>query len=819
MKFLKSLFKFTFVIGLLGAIAGAVALAVIYQNMQPDLPSAETLRDVRLQVPLRIYSRDGKLIAEYGEKRRIPLKFNDIPPLFMQAFLSAEDDRFYEHPGVDYQGLLRAAAQLALTGKRKQGGSTITMQVARNFCLSREKTYTRKLKEIFLSLHMEQVLSKEEILELYVNKIYLGNRAYGIGAAAQVYYGREVGELELAQMAMIAGLPKAPSTTNPIANPQRAIQRRNYVLSRMRELGYIDEPQYKEASNAPISASLYRANVELQAPYLAEMVRAELVERYAGDAYTNGLSVHTTVDSRLQHGADDALRSALHSYDMRHGYRGPVGHKELPETTTVESMEEWLKAIPDAAGLSPALVTGVEKKSAKVIIAGGETRQIPWDGLKWARPYESTTRTGPAPKSAADVLKVGDLIYIREAGNQEKENYWRLSQLPDIQGALVALDPNNGALLALSGGYDFYRSKFNRAFQARRQPGSGFKAFVYSAALEAGYTAASLINDAPLVVEDVSLEGAWRPENYSGKWFGPTRMRVGLYKSRNLISIRLLRAMGVKAVLEHAARFGFDTDKLPHNLSLALGSGEVSPLEMARGYAVLANGGYLIDPYFIERIEDARDGVLFQAQPPRVCDDCEPRTENEDPTKEASTEQAEPASSDEQTAPLYAPRVLSVENQYLMTSMMQDVIKRGTGVRAKSLGRNDLAGKTGTTNDQRDAWFNGFNRNLVAVVWTGFDSYEPLGRGEVGGRVALPAWIDFMRVALEGVEETGWPQPDNIVTARIDPATGKRASAGSKGAIFEVFRKDYLPEETVRVGSGGKTGNENSGESLTQELF
>ncbi len=818
MKFLKNLIKFLFFLVLIGGIAGALGLVVIYQRLQPELPSAEALRDVRLQVPLRIYSRDNHLIAEYGEKRRIPLKYDAIPQLQLLAFLSAEDDRFYEHPGVDYQGLLRAAYQLVLTGKRRQGGSTVTMQVARNFFLTREKTYTRKLKEIFLALHIERIMGKEEILELYVNKIYLGNRAYGVGAAAQVYYGRDVKDLELAQMAMIAGLPKAPSTTNPIANPERAMQRRNYVLSRMLELGHIDQAQFEQASNAPLSASVYRADVELEAPYLAEMVRADLVQRFGDEAYTNGLSIYTSIDGHLQEAADAALRSALHSYDMRHGYRGPAGHKELPEDPDSIELQAWLSDVPSAAGLETALVLKIDSNNAEVMVKGGDQRTIPWSGLKWASPYKSANRRGPVPKKTSDILKPGDLIYIRDAQDPDNKHYWRLAQIPALQGAMVALDPDDGAIRALAGGYDFYRSKFNRAVQARRQPGSGFKAFIYSAALESGYTPASLINDSPLVMQDVSLEGAWRPENYSGKWFGPTRMRVGLYKSRNLISIRLLRAIGVEFALGHAALFGFATDKLPHNLSLALGSGEVTPMEMARGYAVLANGGYLVQPYFIDRIEDAHDGLLYQATPLRVCHDCEAETSAEmtQPPVEAANVDAASAAAHE---PRYAPRVLNAENQYLMTSMMKDVIARGTGVKAKVLGRKDLAGKTGTTNDQRDAWFNGFNRRMVAVTWTGFDSYEPLGRGEVGGRVALPAWIDFMRVALDKIPEEDWPQPEGIVTARINPVTGLRARAGEQGAVYEVFRKDQIPKED-RDGLGFKGGSSNGNdESLTQELF
>lgn len=822
MKFLKKLFKYIIYLLILTGVAAAAGLAFVYQRLEPDLPSIEILRDVRLQVPLRVYSREHKLIAEFGEKRRIPLTYDEIPETVRQSFLAAEDDRFFQHPGVDYQGLLRAAVQLALTGERRQGGSTITMQVARNFFLSREKTYTRKLKEILLSLRIERELSKEEILALYLNKIYLGSRAYGIGAAAQVYYGRTVDELELPQIAMIAGLPKAPSTTNPIANPKRALERRNYVLGRMRDLGFISAQEFDRARGAPVSARLHRTTPELVAPYVAEMVRGEMVERYGEEAYTRGLNVITSLDSRLQTAASAALRSALQTYDARHGYRGVAGHMAAFPGPKQEVQLEHIRAVAGVAGLERALVLETAEKSVQVLLSDGARDEIPWDGLKWARRYIDVDNRGPGPKKSADILRPGDLIYTLRVSPQDGEPYWRLAQIPAVEGAFVSLDPVDGAVRALIGGYDFYRSKFNRVIQARRQPGSGFKAFVYSAALEAGFTPASLLNDAPLVVRNAGKDGDWRPENYSGKWFGPTRLRVGLYKSRNLISIRLLRAMGVKFVLDHTARFGFDTNKLPRNLTLALGSGEVTPLQMARGYSVLANGGYLVDPYFIERVDGSREGVLMLTEPRKVCLDCpEPVTGEFTAAKSDAPDTlgAQTETRDE-TPSRHAPRVLSVENQYLMVSMMQDVIRRGTGTRARVLGREDLAGKTGTSNDQRDAWFNGFQRSLVAIAWVGFDSFRPLGRKEVGGRVALPAWIDFMRVALKDVPEQGWDLPEGIVTVRIDPKTGKRAPAGTEGAVFEVFRKDRVPRSVSRDDFSAPAASGGSGsETLTQELF
>ncbi len=803
MKWLLKLFKFGLTLAIIGAFAGAAALAAAYYYLEPDLPDIDNLRDVRLQVPLKVLSQDGMLIGEFGEKRRNPLGFDQIPERMVQAFLSAEDANFFHHPGVDYRGLLRAGLQLALTGKKKQGGSTITMQVARNFYLSRKKTYTRKLSEIFLALRIEKELSKQEILELYLNKIYLGHRSYGVGAAARVYYGKQVDELDLAQTAMIAGLPKAPSSFNPLANPPRALERRNYVLDRMLELNFISKAEHAAASAQPITASRYAPDIEVEAPYVAEMVRAEMVERFDQDAYIGGYTVYTTLGSAEQTAANDAVRSALDAYSERHGYHGPEKRLEpLPEDPA--TLDAVLADRASVGRLRPAIVTAVEQKSATIYLGDGIADSIEWDQMKWARAFVNTDRLGPSPKKAADILQPGDLIRVKAVEievEKKKQMAWRLAQVPRAAGALVALDPDNGAIRALVGGYDFYHSKFNRVTQAKRQPGSGFKPFIYSAALENGFTPASLINDAPVVFEDPSLEGAWRPENYSGKFFGPTRLRYALTKSRNLVSIRLLRSMGVEAALQHAAKFGFDPDELPHNLSLALGSADVTPLQMATGYAVLANGGYRVEPFFIERIEQDGAGLIFEAEPRTVCMDCE-QTANSTETDSA-----------------HAPRVIDARNCYLMYSMMQDVIRQGTATKALELGRKDLAGKTGTTNDQRDAWFNGFNRHLVANAWVGFDDNGKLGRGEVGGRAALPAWMAFMRVALKDLPDEEPAMPPDMVTVRIDPNTGAKATAATEGAIFEIFREENAPDA---AGSGG----EPSGGSAplvtppaTQELF
>ena len=793
MKWFARLLKYGFILGLLGTLLATTAIIGAYYYLAPDLPAIDNLRDVRFQVPLRVYSADGRLIAEFGEKRREPLSFQQLPPALVHAFLAAEDDAFFTHPGVDLRGLLRAGVQLALTGEKRQGGSTITMQVARNFYLSSEKTYLRKLNEIFLAIKIDKALSKQDILELYLNKIYLGHRAYGVGAAAQVYYGKRIDELDLAQTAMIAGLPKAPSRYNPVTNPERALIRRNYVLGRMLELGYITPEQAREASAQPVSASLHAPDIEVEAPHIAEMSRNFMVERFGEDAYTGGYSVHTTIDSHLQAAANTALRKALDDYDQRHGYRGP--ERRLDTLPPNSDWDHLLAEQPRITNLPAGLVIALDDDAAQVYLGDAQTAQITQEGLGWARRYIDEDHRGDAPKHPGDILRVGDLIRVQRITLTDGQPGWRLAQIPAVSGALVSLSPRDGSLLALVGGYDFSLSKFNRATMAERQPGSGFKAFIYSAALEAGFTAASLINDAPVVFEDPGLEASWRPENYSGKFFGPTRLRMALTKSRNLVSIRLLRAMGISHALTHVARFGFDTSKLPHNLSLALGSGTVTPLEMARGYAVLANGGYLIKPYFVQRVE--QDGqTVYDSTPVTVCETCPQPTADTAANTGAEAPVAQAATADTAPAPPVAPRVITPENRFLMYSMMQDVITRGTGMRARVLGRKDLAGKTGTTNDQRDAWFNGYNQSLVAIAWVGFDSNAKLGHGEVGGRAALPAWVDYMRVALQGIPDVPPQMPDDMVTVRIDPETGQRASTGDPDSIFEVFRADHVPDMT-----------------------
>jgi len=845
MKNLMRVLRYSGITLLVLAVLGAVTAGGLYLYIVPRLPDTESLKDVRLQVPLRIYTHDGQLIAEYGEKRRTPVAYEDVPPMLIKAFLAAEDDRFFQHPGVDYQGLVRAAIELVKTGQKRQGGSTITMQVARNFFLSRKKTYLRKIKEIFLALKIDRELTKQQVLELYLNKIYLGHRAYGVAAAAQVYYGRPLDKLSIGEMAMIAGLPKAPSRYNPITNPERARVRRNYVLGRMHALGFIDDAVYRKARAEDDSAHLHAPAMKVHAPYIAEMVRSEMVQRFGGAAYSDGYKVVTTLESSRQRDARHALRQALIGYDRRHGYRGPERHVDLKGIATAGDQHQLLKDIPVVGGLRPALVLSVEDRSAWLRLGDGSLVQLDWDGLSWARPYVSANRRGAAPKHAADVLKPGDLVRV----SQGSDGHWQLAEVPKVQGALVSLRPDDGSIVALVGGFDYYRSKFNRATQARRQPGSSFKPFIYSAALAKGYTAASTINDAPVVFDDPGLESVWRPQNYSGHFFGPTRLRIGLVHSRNLVSVRLLQQIGVPYAIDYVQRFGFDPKQLPRNLSLALGSGTVTPLQMARAYSVFANGGYLVKPHYVVSIVDEAGNQVYQADPPVVCRDCD--TASGDGAGSAVSAKAaagdasgsagaaastgtpiradgrvlrdnntdSPAPEDG-TAPVHlAKRVITPQNAYLMTSMMHDVIEHGTGRHARRLGRTDLAGKTGTTNDQQDAWFCGFDRALVTTTWVGFDQVQPMGSHETGAIAALPAWMAYMGAALKGLPPQRMEEPPGLVTVKIDPATGLLARAGQSNAIFETFRAADVPKRHAGSPAEGSSGNGSSTGTGSDHLF
>lgn len=770
MKLLLRLLSLLFAAFLTAGAVGVGIGIVVYLQLAPELPQIVDSEQLRMQVPLRVLAADRQLIAEYGEERRIPVAYHETPKRLRQAFIAAEDDQFFMHAGVDHVGLLRAFLIYARSGEASQGGSTITMQLARNLFLTAERSIERKMREILLAFRLERELSKEQILEQYMNQIYLGNRAYGVAAAAQIYYGKTLSELDLSQLAMIAGLPKAPSAYNPLANPERARIRRNYVLRRMKDLAFISDDDFESARGAELTAARHhRQQVEVEAPYIGEMVRAAMVERFGeAGAYGEGVAVVTTIEPSLQREADRAVQSHLIDYHRRHGYRGPVAQLEQVEGKLSKStIDETFKAHQTIGPLLPAVVTAISDQSATAILKDGQRIELPKAAWEWAAPYVSVDRVGARPKRAADVMSVGDLIYLEP---RPDEGDYLLAQPPVAQAALVALNPDDGAVIALSGGFDYYDSKFNRVAQATRQPGSNIKPFVYSAALERGYAPASIIYDTPLVIQDLATEGVWKPKNYSGGFKGPMRLRVALYTSRNLVSVRLIRNIGVGFAVDHLERFGFDRETLPRNLTLALGTLVITPLDLAARYATFANGGYRVDPYFIQRIETTAGELIEEASPKRVCRDCDMDPEGEE----------------------WAPRVISAENHYLMHSMMRDVIRFGTGRKALTLKRKDLAGKTGTTNEQRDAWFSGFNRDVVATVWFGFDQPQPLGRRETGAGAALPVWIDFMKSALADSPEWIPSRPPGIVGARVDPTTGLISEAPD--AIADYFMAGALPE-------------------------
>jgi penicillin-binding protein 1A len=821
------------------AILGAFGLSCCYVYLEPSLPSVESMRTLELQVPLRVYTVSGDLIAQIGEERRIPVTYAEVPLLVKQAFLAAEDDRFFQHHGIDYLGLLRSIAVDIASRQKAQGGSTITMQAARNMFLSFDKTWRRKLQEAFLTYRMEHAFTKEQIFGLYLNVIFFGERAYGVAAAAQTFFGKPLNELSVAQVATLAGIPQAPSRYNPIANPEYAQARRHYVLRRMRELDFIDAATAAAANAAPIDASEHGPLYDVEAQYVAEMARLEALRLVGPSAETAGYKVYTTIDGRLQAAADRAVRLGLIEYDRRYGYRGPAGHADLAANAESEDLEEALDEYPSMTFLTPAVVVSVGDKSAQVFVKAHGLQMLGWDGLSWARRSLNGEGVGPAPKSARDVLARGDVIYVVT----DDQHAAQLAQVPEAQAALVALDPTDGSVAALVGGFDYFANEYNRAVQARRQPGSGFKPFFYSAALEDGFTPASVLLDAPIVMDGEGLESVWRPENSHRDFRGPMRLREALVWSRNLVSVRLLRQMGLKYTSDYVTRFGFDRQSLPQNLTLALGTLQVTPLELASGYATFANGGFRIRPYFIDHIEGPGGKVVWQAQPLIACEPCEHPADlgslgkqQAPPSPGTGTVRAAVAGagadagavgpvplaassaaagndtlqgmSAEQLmriadglhagalalpAKRLAPRVISPQNDYLMTDMMADVIKHGTGQRALALHRSDIAGKTGTTNDSRDAWFNGFTARLVTTVWVGYDQERPLGETEEGSRTALPIWIYFMREALKGVPEERRPMPDGLVTLRISPDTGMLASAENPEAILETFMVNHLP--------------------------
>lgn len=775
-------FLFNFV--LIFLTIGLLFFVALFWYLIPKLPDINNLDNVKLPIPLRIYSQDGSLIAEFGEKKRQPIHIEDVPPTLIQAFIAAEDSRFYQHLGVDWQSIARATISHLKTGKKRQGGSTITMQVARNFFLSREKTYKRKLNEIFLALKIERKLSKNKILELYLNKIYLGHRSYGVVAAAQTYYGTTINELTLPQIATLAALPKAPSDNNPVSSPTQSKNRRNYVLRRMFEENFITEKIYHQAIETPISATLHSAKIDMEANYIAEMVRKEILEKYGSNSYISGFKVTTTIQDKHQTAANNALRKTLSEYDERHGYRGPKHQYNIKNQDDKTEWEDLLKSFHTVGNLYPALVIKINNQFITAYSSGIGLVDIDWNGLSWARPYINENNRGPKPKTASDILKYGSIIRISE--NDQGE--WKLAQIPLVQGAFVSMNPNNGAVLALVGGFDFQHSKFNRAIQSKRQAGSGFKPFIYSAGLEAGKTAATLINDAPIVFENPNAIGNWQPENYSRKNYGPTRLREALIHSRNLVSIRLLHEIGIPAALEHVKKFGFNIDTLPKNLSLSLGSLSISPWNMAKAYTVFANAGYKVEPHIIDTISTFEGKIIYQANPDTVCHTCTQEIKSLDNTLPNLK-----LLNNQPKKPKIAKLVIDPRNAWIINSMTQDVIKYGTGRRVLSLNRSDLSGKTGTTNNQRDAWFFGYNPNIVAITWVGFDKFTPLGKNETGARTALPMWIKYMQTVLKNTPIKKHTSPPGLVHSRINKKTGEATHIKDTDTMFEVFRNEYAP--------------------------
>lgn len=850
-------------IGLTGSIGATAGIIGAYLYVAPSLPRAETIRDIPLQIPLRIFSRDGRLIEEVGERRRFLVDYEDLPDFVVDAFVAAEDGRFFDHPGIDYQGIMRALVQLIGTGEIKSGGSTITQQLARDYFLTREQTFIRKLREAFLAYAIEQAFTKEEIMALFVNKMFFGQRAYGVAAAAQVYFGKNLAEINIAEAATLAGVLPAPSQYNPVRSAREAGNRRTYVLNRMHELGHINASQLREALEYPVVSKLHGTANELTAPYVAEMVRREMLSRFGEATYSAGYRVITTLDSHLQSAGNYAIQNGLFEFTRRRGYRGPLASVDTDPAILGQPYSEWpdelqqtLQDYGNPAGMSVAVVTAVnEDNSADIVLQNGARTVLPWHGISWAKPFIDRETAGPAPQTAAEVLAPGDIIYVIPI----TVGGWALAQLPEAQSALVSLDPYDAAITSLVGGLDFSLSKFNRASQSARQPGSSFKPFIYSAALEAGNTLATIILDAPVVINSSALERLWRPVNYSGRFYGEQRVREAMVRSMNLASVRLLlNNTGIGFAVNYLAPFGFNDSALPRNGSLALGGGNASPLDMAQAYATFANGGYAVKPYVIDSIIGPDNEVVYRAEPVVVCPACEvdekfrrrdsePRYPVRDPGAdimadvepaplpgEPSTPTADEAvttvaalTTDQQAAfermadlgQEYRPaandapelfenikaakRIITPQNAFLIQDAMRHVIRRGTGVRANVLGRTDLSGKTGTSNDRRDAWFAGFNADIVSVVWVGYDDDLPLGPREEGSRTALPIWIDFAKNALDGVPNHQMPMPDGIVTVRISKSTGCPAGANHpfEDVMFELFREDHVPvcEESKTV--------------------
>lgn len=833
-------------------LLGVASLYGLYRYIEPQLPDVATLKDVRLQIPMQVYSADGELMAQYGEKRRIPLTLEQIPPVMVQAFIATEDSRFYEHHGVDPVGIFRAASIALFSGHASQGASTITQQLARNFFLSPEKTLMRKIKEVFLAIRIEQLLTKEEILNLYLNKIYLGYRAYGVGAAAQVYFGKTVNELTLSEIATIAGLPKAPSTFNPLYSLERATARRNVVLARMLSENYISSAQYDEARSQPIEAYYHTPNIAFSAPYLTELVRQDMVTRYGEQAYEDGYKVYTTVNRKNQLGAEQALRNNVIAYDMRHGYRGPAqvlwkaGETQWDQQRIVSA----LKKLPSYGPFFPAVITGTGATEATALMSNGQSVTLPMAGMRWARPFRSDTAQGATPRSPAEVVSAGQQVWIRQV-----DEAWWLGQIPDVNSALVSLNPQDGAVLALVGGFDFNQSEFNRATQALRQLGSNIKPFLYTAAMDKGLTLASILNDVPISRWDAGAGSDWRPKNSPAQYAGPIRLRQGLGQSKNVVMVRAMRAMGVDYAANYLQRFGFPVENISRTESLALGAAEFTPLQVARGYSVMANGGFLVTPYYLTKIVDNSGKTLFEAQPEVACAECDipvvygdtPKSDilNTQSTEDVATSQHAidtplptpelKQATEDSVAPAsgYAPHVINTPLAFLIKSALNTNIFgepgwQGTGWRAgRDLKRHDIGGKTGTTNSSKDAWFSGYGPGVVTSVWIGFDDHRRnLGRTtasgairdqisgyEGGAKSAQPAWDEFMKIALDGVPEAPLTPPAGIVTISIDRATGQLSNGGS--SRDEFFIEGTQP--THKAISEAGTSFMDNGES--HELF
>ncbi|CAK1740649.1 peptidoglycan glycosyltransferase/peptidoglycan DD-transpeptidase MrcA [Vibrio crassostreae] len=838
-------------------ILGVSTIFGFYYYVKPELPDVATLRDVELQTPMQVFSQDGKLISQFGEKRRNPVTYDEIPRHLVEALIATEDSRFYEHPGIDPIGITRAAIVVAMSGSAKQGASTITQQLARNFFLSNEKKIMRKIKEIFIAIHIEQLLSKEEIMELYVNKIFLGHRSYGFGAAARVYFGKDLPDLTLSEIATLAGMPKAPSTMNPIYSVERATNRRNVVLRRMLDEQYITQAEFDDARSEELISKYHGAEIELSAPYVAEVARAWMVERYGEEAYTSGMKVYTTVDSKLQKAANQAAIKNLLGYDERHGYRG--AEKVLWQTAQSawdqEQIVKHLKSQPTYGDLVPAVVTAVNSKSAQIWVKNQGKGTIEWQGMNWARKFLTDNRQGPAPSQAKEILAVGEQIWVRheavtgdevseepteESATAESETpiVWRLSQVPNANTAFVAMNPNNGAVLSMVGGFNFVHNKFNRATQSIRQVGSGIKPFIYSAAIEKGLTLASLINDAPINQWDKSQGTAWRPKNSPPTYVGPTRLRIGLAQSKNVMAVRVLREVGLDDTRNYLTRFGFDIDEVPRSETIALGAGSLTPMKVAQGYSVFANGGYYVEPFYISRVETPFGETEFEATPKVVCkEDCK-QTITADPMADEFAEQ------DVDAKVQYAPQVISEQNAFLVREMMYSNIWgggdwsagtgwNGTGWRAQPLKRRDIGGKTGTTNDSKDTWYSGYGPGMVATVWVGFDNHNRnLGRtkansnlgknqitgAEAGAKTAEPAWVDFMGTALAGVPAERKEIPENIVRVRIDRETGLLTNKFDSSSMFEYFEKGTEPTEYITERFNDDIYSTSSGEAV-EELF